>query len=582
MSGSSGERRLGGNTRKGGKSLPRHLTRRRRLRPLRFVISLTALVAVGALLLHPTLPSALAASVNPTLPQAVLRVVPKDVHIVRQNGRPLVVSLGVSKEPAAALMDASVKGAAPRVYPLVLTWSGDILTSLQIGKPLAEASGASDYGLGATGGFAYYATAVAGQFQTVTVTKGSTGRWLFALSAPADALSLTPSGTRIWVAYRVHGNWRQGAIKLSQVGPQSSSSALTAVSSGVQNGNSLFIRVVESVRQHFGNGIVAVIENAYYELADTVQRIYYHATGQQAVTPSLAVVPRRSVGGSVTNTALPKNITLPRGWPQAAGEGVWQPVGPLVGGHPVMEETFLHPDSARPWATSYLVWIDPSALQVHYQTGLGEPVSASGIHGTGQLPTDSAVESHVVAAFNSGFKSESTAFGAMLDGEMLDPPVPGVATFAIYQSGRIALGAWGSSAVPQNGIVSFRQNLPLIVDHGTLSPLLGNSKAWGVVVGNSTYVWRSGLGITPSGDLIYVAGNPLSAFTLAHTLVAAGAVRAMQLDINSYWVTFNFYQWVPQGSSGYLVGTKLTPAIERPANRYLTPDTRDFFYLTTP
>ncbi len=583
MSGSSEERRLGGNTRKGGKSLPRHLTRRRRrVRPLRLVIVLAVLVVLSALLLRPTLPAASAASVDPTLPRAVQAVLPKDVHLLRQNSRPLVVSLGTGRQPRSALMDASVKGAAPRIYPLALTWSGPTLASLQIGKALAEAQGASDYGLGAAGGFAYYATAVAGQFQTVTLTQSGATRWLFALSAPADALRLTPGGTRIWVAYRVHGSWRQGAIRLSQVAPRSTSSALTAVSAGVQDGNSLFIRIVEGVRQYFGNGIVAAIEDAYYNLADTVQRIYYHATGQHAVTPSLAVVPHRSVGGYVATTALPKNITLPQGWPASPGEGVWQPVGPLVGGHPAMEETFLHPDPQRPWATSYLVWIDPSALQVHYQTGLSEPVTASGIHGSGLLPQDPAVASHVVAAFNAGFKSESTAFGAMQDGEMLDPPVPGVATFAMYQGGRVALGAWGSASVPQKGLVSLRQNLPLIVDHGSLSPLLGVPKAWGVVVGNSTYVWRSGLGITPSGDLIYVAGNPLSAYTLAHTLVAADAVRAMQLDINSYWVTFNFYQWVPQGSGGHLVGTKLTPAIERPANRYLTPDTRDFFYLTTP
>ncbi len=563
--------------------MPRHLKpRRRRIRPLRLVISLAAVAVLGAMLLRPTLPTAVAATLDPDLPLAVARVLPKDVRPLRASGRPLVVSLGAGKQPASALIDASVKGAEPRIYPLALRWQAGSLASAAVGTALQGARGASDVGLGVAGGFAYYATAVAGQFQTVTLTKGGTGRWLFALSAPASRIRLTPGGTRLWVAFQVHGNWRQGVIALSQVGPRSASPALTAVASQAQNGNSLFIRVVEGVRQYFGNGIVAAMEDAYYNLADTVQRIYYHATGQRAVTPSLAVVRPKAIGASVERATLPKDIALPQGWPRAPGEGVWQAVGPLVGGRPAMEETFLHPDPQRPWATSYLVWIDPSAVQVHYQTGLSEPVSASGVHGSGTLPADPAVESHVVAAFNAGFKSASTNFGAMMDGEMLDPPVAGVATFAIYQGGKVALGAWGSSAVPQKGLASFRQNLPLIVDHGQLSPLLGDPQAWGVVVGNSTYVWRSGLGITPGGDLIYAAGDPLSAFTLAHTLVAAGAVRAMQLDINSYWITFNFYRWVAQGSGGYLVGTKLTPAIERPANRYLTPDTRDFFYLTTP
>ncbi len=563
--------------------MPKHLkTRRRRVRPLRLIMVLAALAVLLTILLRPTIPSAAAATAEAGLPQQVQRALPKDVHPVLVSGKPLVVSLGVGRQPATALIDASVKGGAPHVYEVQLAWNGGNLASAQLGKALQAGHGTSDYGLGAAGGFAYYATAVAGQFQTVTLTKNGLARWLFALSAPADRIRLTPSGTRLWVAFDVHGTWRQGSITLSQVAPRSSSPALAAVQSQVANGNSLFIRLVEGVRQYFGSGIVAAIEDAYYNLADSVQRIYYHTTGQRAQTPSLAVVRPKAVQASVEAAALPKNIVLPQSWPKAAGEGVWQPVGPLVGGHPAMEETFLHPDPQRPWATSYLVWIDPRALAVHYETGLSEPVSASGVHGSGMLPTDPAVASHVVAAFNAGFKSESTNFGAMMDGETLDPPVAGVATFAIYQGGQVALGAWGSRTVPKKGLVSFRQNLPLIVDHGQLSPLLGDPQAWGVVVGNSTYVWRSGLGITPAGDLVYAAGNPLSAYTLADTLVAAGAVRAMQLDINSYWITFNFYRWVAQGSGGYLVGTKLTPAIERPANRYLTPDTRDFFYLTTP
>lgn len=535
-----------------------------------------------ALLLRPTLPSAQAASQQPSLARAVLRALPPHVQVLRQGGDPLVVSLGTGPSPTSALIDASVRGAPPRVYPLSLAWSGGSITSLKVLAPLSGAVGAADYGLGAAGGFAYFATAVDRQFQTVTLTQGGTSRWLFALSAPASAVSLSPSGTRLWVSYRVPGGWREGSIRLSQIGPRSTSAALVAVSAAAPDGNSFFIRIVESVRQRFGNGIVAAIEDAYYNLADMVQRIYYHATGRRAGRPSLAVVPHASIAAVVAKVPLPQNISLPQGWPAAQGEGVWQSVGPLVGGRPSMEETFLHPDPQRPWATSYLVWIDPWALRLHYQTGLSEPVSASGIHGTGLLPTDPAQASHVVAAFNSGFKSFSSAFGAMLDGEMLDQPVPGIATIAIYRDGNVALGAWGSSEVPQKGLESFRQNLPLIVDQGVASPLLGDPKAWGVVVGNSTYVWRSGLGIMPSGALLYAAGDPLSAFTLANTLVAAGAVRAMQLDINSYWITFNFYRWVPQGSGGYLAGTKLTPAIERVANRYLTPDTRDFFYLTTP
>ncbi len=52
---------------------------------------------------------------------------------------------------------------------------------------------------------------------------------------------------------------------------------------------------------------------------------------------------------------------------------------------------------------------------------------------------------------------------------------------------------------------------------------------WGHTLGNQVLVWRSGLGVTADGALVYVAGPGLSAYTLAQLPVRAGAVRAMEL-----------------------------------------------------
>jgi hypothetical protein len=46
----------------------------------------------------------------------------------------------------------------------------------------------------------------------------------------------------------------------------------------------------------------------------------------------------------------------------------------------------------------------------------------------------------------------------------------------------------------------------------------------------------------------------------------------MELDMNSYWVTFNTY-----GAPGAAAPQKLLAEMERPATRYLEPDDRDFF-----
>ena len=64
---------------------------------------------------------------------------------------------------------------------------------------------------------------------------------------------------------------------------------------------------------------------------------------------------------------------------------------------------------------------------------------------------------------------------------------------------------------------------------------------WGFTLGNAVYVWRSGVGITADGALVYAGGPGLNITTLADILARAGAVRAMELDINTDWVNFATY-----------------------------------------
>ena len=54
-------------------------------------------------------------------------------------------------------------------------------------------------------------------------------------------------------------------------------------------------------------------------------------------------------------------------------------------------------------------------------------------------------------------------------------------------------------------------------------------------------MWRSGVGVDAHGNLIYAAADIQTAESLAQILQRAGAVRAMELDINYEWTTFNFY-----------------------------------------
>jgi len=75
-----------------------------------------------------------------------------------------------------------------------------------------------------------------------------------------------------------------------------------------------------------------------------------------------------------------------------------------------------------------------------------------------------------------------------------------------------------------------------------------------------------------SEDDAVAAANDQTAKSLAQILRHAGAVRAIELDINSTWVSFNTYSH--RNGRG---ATKLLPGMSRDVTRYLTPDDRDFF-----
>jgi hypothetical protein len=85
-------------------------------------------------------------------------------------------------------------------------------------------------------------------------------------------------------------------------------------------------------------------------------------------------------------------------------------------------------------------------------------------------------------------------------------------------------------------------------------------------------VWRSAVGVDRHGNLIYAAANDQTVSSLAAIMIRAGAVRAMELDINTYWTSFITYR-----AAGAHHPANLLAAMDRAPTRYLTPDDRDFF-----
>jgi hypothetical protein len=181
-----------------------------------------------------------------------------------------------------------------------------------------------------------------------------------------------------------------------------------------------------------------------------------------------------------------------------------------------------------------------------------------------------------VATFNSGFKIADSGGAFYESGHTVGHFRAGAASAVIDDQGRLDVGSWGQEVGMTASVRSVRQNLSLLVDGGQISPTVGSdaSSQWGATVGSRTYVWRSGIGVTATGDVVFVAGDALSAPSLASLLQRAGAVRAMELDINKAWVSFMWYS--PGTATGSPQPHKLVE-FTRPADRYFSTNNRDFF-----
>jgi hypothetical protein len=128
-----------------------------------------------------------------------------------------------------------------------------------------------------------------------------------------------------------------------------------------------------------------------------------------------------------------------------------------------------------------------------------------------------------------------------------------------------------------------RQNLDLIVDNAKPVPGLDNpnSSKWGKVLGNSYDVWRSGLGITKDGALVYVGGPSMSIADLADILIRAGAIEGMELDINVDWVQYSTYTGPLKTPINGGNGQSLLPSMPGTPSRYFQSYWgRDFFTMS--
>ena len=184
----------------------------------------------------------------------------------------------------------------------------------------------------------------------------------------------------------------------------------------------------------------------------------------------------------------------------------------------------------------------------------------------------------LIATFNGGFKARHGNYGAMADGLVALPAIDGLATVAMYSSGKIQIGEWGTDIKDSPDLVAWRQNGKVMIHDGTINPATAiTSLSWGLTVKSTAITWRSSLGLSADGlTLYYLAGPSLDASTLAKAMAQTGAANALELDINYFWVHFTAIR--TDGTT--LVAEPLLSEMKQKVDRYLKASTDDFFYVT--
>ncbi len=333
------------------------------------------------------------------------------------------------------------------------------------------------------------------------------------------------------------------------------------------------VRAVEWVRDHGAGGLVDAIENWWYtrQAPPSVGRPTDHLGVGDTPHPARPSTPADH---------LPVVRLLPGAGPD---EGSWRSARRNAAGRTVLWTTTVRPDPAHPTVVAAVALMPRATTELHLAGGTREPVLGRFPASASRVPA-SAVDS-LVAVFNAGWKTKDSGGGWYAGGASVVPLRDGIASLVIDTTGRASVSAWSSAAVPTGAVVppgvrAVRQNLHLVVEGGKPAAGLDSNAhgRWGSSHNQFQFTARSGIGTDARGDLVYVAGQNLTLWTLADAMARAGVVTGMELDIHSNMVAFNSFPSVADARAHR--GTALLASMKVPSDRYLVPDQRDFLYLT--
>jgi hypothetical protein len=333
-------------------------------------------------------------------------------------------------------------------------------------------------------------------------------------------------------------------------------------------GGSVSERLAEWARDHYLGPLVTFGEWVTYQPPKVGGKPSFALTGPSAGPVSR---PKHHVHAAEPAYPPPKPLQPLVAHP-LHGEGQWRVLG-TAHGEPAIFGTYLRASSVYTSYVAGIVSMNQHLVRFELHPGAEDPGPG---HWKSLPYIRPAKRLGLLATFNGGFKISTSGGGFYLNGATAGTLTKGVASVVYYRDGHIAIGLWGQSVRMSPDVVGVRQNLHPIVDHGKIPASVGYNVegSWGATLGGGYYVWRSGIGVTSDGRIIFAYGPSLNVRELAQLLKRAGAVTAMELDINPDWMSFMYY--LPKHHPAGPTPVNLLPDQVQPPDRYYAPASRDF------
>ncbi len=170
--------------------------------------------------------------------------------------------------------------------------------------------------------------------------------------------------------------------------------------------------------------------------------------------------------------------------------------------------------------------IDSRRLGLQYVAGRKYPISSTGLVGSSSAPSN--VSTKVLLRIPITNRVQQGRTGSIAMGRTFVPPQNGQPTLLMNNRGQTAFGLWAGANFREKWSSLWQRTQPLI-EGGFIVHSATESEGGDAIRHQDSAVFRSAIGLSTDGHILYAYGEDLTISKLANALIQAGAVFAIPI-----------------------------------------------------